>query len=168
MIKIIRFKKGYKSTLGKLYINKEFFCYTLEKEWLDNEKYISCIPEGKYSCKPYSSKKYPYVTQVTDVENRDKILIHKGNYHWDVKGCILIGNSFKEKITVKKGSTAVVYSSKKTLKEFFAKASRDFELEIIDNVNFKTKKKIVLPLGITRIIISVKLSILTMLNKFSK
>jgi len=134
MIKIVRFLKGHKAVLGKLYINDEFFCYTLEKEWLDNEKYISCIPPGKYSCKPYSSKKYPDVTQVTNVENRDKILIHAGNYHWDVKGCILLGSSFKEKVTVKKGDTAAVYSSRKTLKEFFAKVGRDFELEILSKI----------------------------------
>ena len=36
------------STIGKLYINGESFCDTLENPWLDNQRNISCIPEGQY------------------------------------------------------------------------------------------------------------------------
>lgn len=151
-VKIIRFKKGYKATLGELYINDEFFCFTLEREWLDNKRCVSCIPAGEYSCKPYSSPKikgvikYKNVTQVTNVPNRSKVLVHAGNYYLDTLGCILVGDSYKEKVKARGEDTAAVYKSKKTLKRFFDKVGREFELEIIDNINLKPKKKMAFPL----------------------
>lgn len=137
-VKIIRFTKGFKSVIGELYIDDKFFCYTLEREWLDNKRRVSCIPPGIYDCKPYSSEKYPSVTEITDVEGRDKILIHQGNFYWDIEGCILLGNSYKEDLKVKGKRTGAVYHSVKTLKRLFDKAGRSFKLEIIDNVNFDT------------------------------
>jgi len=145
-VKIIRFTNGYKATLGELYINDEFFCYTLEREWLDNQRRISCIPPGKYSCEPYSSKKYPSVTEITNVPHRDKILIHAGNYYWDIKGCILLGDRYVTLAIATEKRTGAVYNSKKTLNKFFDKVGREFELEIIDNINPKPKKKMALPL----------------------
>jgi len=167
-VKIIRFKKGFKSVLGKLYINDEFFCFTLEREWLDNKKNVSCIPAGNYDCKPYSSIKYSSVTQITDVENRTKILIHAGNYYSDIEGCILLGDRFDESETMINGAKnrLAVWNSKKTLKKFFDKVGREFELEIIDNINLKKKKMI--PLAITGAISLVKLFAPSIINKFKK
>ena len=162
-VKIKRFRNGYNSVLGKLYIDDEFFCFTLEREWLNNEKFISCIPTGKYNCKPYSSTKYPNVTEVTNVTNRDKILIHQGNYYSDIEGCILLGDRFDESeatISLEAKLRQAVYNSKKTLKIFFDKVGREFQLEITDNINLnsvvskmetatlatKTKNKMALPL----------------------
>lgn len=180
MIKIIRFKKGFKSTLGELYIDNKFFCFTLEREWLDNEKYISCIPAGKYSCKPYSSPKikgvikYKNVTEITNIPNRDKILVHAGNYYLDTLGCILVGDSYKEKVKARGEDTVAVYNSKTTLKRFFDKVGRDFELEIFDNINFKIKstnlsikpknKMIVFPLAVSL----VKLFAPSIINRFKR
>ena len=45
---IIRDTFTDKSTIGNLYINGERFCDTLENPWLDNQRNISCIPEGSY------------------------------------------------------------------------------------------------------------------------
>ena len=38
-----------KSTIGKLYLNGELMCDTLENPWLDNQRNISCIPDGQYN-----------------------------------------------------------------------------------------------------------------------
>ena len=37
------------STIGKLYLNGEWLCDTLENPYLDNQRNISCIPEGEYT-----------------------------------------------------------------------------------------------------------------------
>ena len=43
---IIRDTFTDKSTIGTLYINGEKFCDTLENPYLNNQRNISCIPEG--------------------------------------------------------------------------------------------------------------------------
>jgi len=95
-----RFSEGLKQTLGKLdvYNNNEFIfsCYTLELPDKNNASNISCIPKGKYNVKPYHSDKYPNVYQIMNVENRSHILIHQGNYHTDIKGCIIVGSETKD------------------------------------------------------------------------
>ena len=45
-ILIIRDEFTEKSTLGKLYLNGEFYGHTLELAWKDNEKNVSCVPKG--------------------------------------------------------------------------------------------------------------------------
>lgn len=84
-----------KSVLGKLYCNGEFIAHTLELAWKNNEKSISCIPQGDYDCKVRyrnESASYDYVHLIVqDVENRSYILFHRGNYPSDTKGCILTG-----------------------------------------------------------------------------
>jgi hypothetical protein len=85
-----------KSTIGKLYLNGEFYGHTLELPWKDNEKRISCIPKGVYEVKKRHTEesKYKYEhLHILDVENRELILLHIGNYPKNSKGCILLGNT---------------------------------------------------------------------------
>lgn len=87
-------------TLGKLYINDELFCYTLENPWLNNAKNISCIPAGDYELTPYKSFKFGdcYILEGETVskqrtnKQRFGVLIHAGNIEDDTHGCILVGN----------------------------------------------------------------------------
>ena len=70
--------------------------YTLELPWLQNQRNISCIPEGRYIIDTYSSERYPEAFKVRtpgarEVTDRSAILIHTGNYNKDTKGCILPG-----------------------------------------------------------------------------
>jgi hypothetical protein len=83
-------------TLGELWVNGTRLCYTLELPDLNNAQNKSCIPLGEYICAPYSSKKFPDVYEVTDVEGRSKILIHLGNDSSDTHGCILVGLTVDE------------------------------------------------------------------------
>ncbi len=68
---------------------------TLELPYLDNQKRISCIPEGVYDCTRIHSRKYGVCYLVENVPNRDDILIHIGNFATgnkvDTSGCILVG-----------------------------------------------------------------------------
>jgi|TARA_Y100000296_G_C5072384_1_gene205579 hypothetical protein len=84
-----------KSVMGKLYCNGEFIAHTLELPWKDNQKSVSCIPEGRYRCRvrlarESATRNYVHLL-VQDVENRSYILFHYGNYPSDSRGCILTG-----------------------------------------------------------------------------
>jgi len=85
-----------KSTIGKLYFDGEFYGHTLELPWKDNEKRVSCIPKGVYEVKKRHTEesKYKYEhLHILDVEDRELILMHIGNYPKNSKGCILLGNT---------------------------------------------------------------------------
>jgi len=85
------------STIGELFINGERMCDTLENPYINNERNISCIPEGEYKvrlrlARESASRDYLHLL-VQDVPNRDWILFHRGNSAKDTSGCILVGLS---------------------------------------------------------------------------
>lgn len=106
-----------KYTVGKLYINGEYFCDTLEdkdrnlfqgmsEEWLSKEKVYgeTAIPYGRYritlkeqSPKYSKTKQYDkckgYLPRLENVPAFSGILIHIGNYAKDTNGCILVGEN---------------------------------------------------------------------------
>ena len=90
------------STIGKLFINGESFCDTLENPYINNERNISCIPKGQYEVRlryPRESATRDYLhLLVQDVPNRDWILFHIGNTAKDTSGCILVGNGRKHDV----------------------------------------------------------------------
>lgn len=94
-----RFEESFHGTRGKLFVNNEFFCYSIEPPWRGNMPNRSCIPEGKYKCIWHKSPRYNWVYLLVDVKDRSHILIHSGNYGGDTeqgfrthtKGCILLG-----------------------------------------------------------------------------
>ena len=85
------------SVLGELFLNGERMCDTLENPWIDNQRNISCIPEGEYEVRirlPRESATRDYMhLLVKDVPDRDYILFHIGNRPSDTRGCILVGLS---------------------------------------------------------------------------
>ena len=92
---LIRDTFSKESTLGELFINGERICDTLENPWKDNQRNISCIPEGEYPvrlrlARESASRDYLHLL-VQEVPNRDWILFHRGNTAKDTSGCILVG-----------------------------------------------------------------------------
>ena len=84
-----------KSTIGNLYLNGEWLCDTLELPYLDNQRSISCIPEGQYkarlrTARESATRNYLHLL-VEDVRDRSYILVHIGNFPKDTRGCILVG-----------------------------------------------------------------------------
>lgn len=75
--------------------------YGLENPWLNNERSVSCIPEGIYAVgkrvspivQRISKGKYMEGWEVQNVPNRSFILFHAGNYVRNTDGCILTGSS---------------------------------------------------------------------------
>lgn len=101
---LVRFKQTDQATFGRLIDKYLEICCTIEPSWKDNFKdnpltkqnEASCIPEGRYLCQKYSSTDHQNVWQVTGVAGRDKVLIHNGNYSYQSKACILVGNKHTE------------------------------------------------------------------------
>lgn len=91
-------------TLGKLYINNEFFCDTIEDKYRDlsKEKKVygeTCIPFGTYKVIINMSPKYGrLMPRLLDVPHFEGILIHSGNTEQDSAGCIICGKRSGQKV----------------------------------------------------------------------
>lgn len=97
IVTIVREKSNETCTIGKLYIDGKFFCYTLEDAYHPEKiKHKTRIPSGSYKLElRYSPKFSPSYNHdmiwVKDVPGFEFILIHKGNDADDTSGCILVG-----------------------------------------------------------------------------
>ncbi len=97
-------------TNGTLTLNGHFVCFTIELPWKENQRSISCIPEGKYQLRARHSAKFNNHLQVLDVPNRAYILIHPANNAIkELRGCIApvnlltgIGNGINSKLALQK------------------------------------------------------------------
>jgi mannose-6-phosphate isomerase-like protein (cupin superfamily) len=109
--------KGEKYTIGRLEIDGEYFCDTIEdkdrgltQDMNSSEianikvKHQTAIPSGSYTITlKVQSPKYSqrsqynfckgYLPRLLDVPGFDGILIHIGNKHEDSSGCILVGEN---------------------------------------------------------------------------
>ena len=120
--------------LGKLSVLN---LHTIELNWRDNKRKVSCIPAGTYVCEFKASPKFGMCYHVLDVPERSAILIHAANFaglvslgqRADLEGCIAFGTSAGELY----GQPAVL-NSKSAIREFvrFLKKEK-FTLEVIDN-----------------------------------
>lgn len=133
-----RYHYDDKQTLGKLYLldSKSHIIedwHSLELPWLDNKKRISCIPEGVYKAHKHNSPKFGESFWLQDVPNRSEVLIHKGNYHTDILGCILIGKDLSD---INKDGYLDVTSSKKAIKELM-KLTKDVDGIIIEITSYE-------------------------------
>lgn len=93
-------------TIGRLFVNDELFCNTLEDKIRDIESEgkvygETAIPEGVYKVVfNYSPKFKRNMPRLLDVPHFEGILIHSGNTAKDSLGCILVGkNTQKGMIT---------------------------------------------------------------------
>lgn len=122
ILQLERMKKTEEFTLGNICLTQNLnkknnvlmncMIYTLELPFKNNEKDISCIPDGEYIVKKHKSPKFGDCLKVYDIDGisevkgRSDILIHKGNsvrdftdkdgFNWkkDSSGCILVGTSY--------------------------------------------------------------------------
>ncbi len=100
---LIRSSDDGKQTLGNLLVTKivaggvfatvyNHFA-TLEPSWQHNKQNLSCIPWGRYTLRKRESERHGKHFHVLDVQGREWVLIHKGNYRSKTTGCILVGFS---------------------------------------------------------------------------
>lgn len=92
-IRLIRRWFTDKSTVGELFINDEFLCFTLEDKIRDEKiKGQTAIPYGNYNVTiDFSNRFQRLMPHILDVPNFEGIRIHAGNTDRDTEGCILVG-----------------------------------------------------------------------------
>jgi hypothetical protein len=93
-LRLVRVSEHNGATCGVLVIDDSPEFVTLEDAWRDNERLISCIPQGRYKIKLHRSPKFGLTYQVMDVPQRSHILFHAGNTHKNTHGCILLGMQY--------------------------------------------------------------------------
>ena len=121
-ISIDRYAPEPKQTIGVFYLlgtNDSVIAKwdSLELPWLDNQRRVSCIPTGTYKARKHNSPKFGKSLWLQDVPNRSEILVHKGNYHFDILGCILIGRFLKD---INNDGLIDVIESGKAIKELLS------------------------------------------------
>lgn len=95
-LSLIRSVLTTKSTIGRLYVNGKFECYTLEDRVREGPKikHQTAIPAGRYRVRVGHSPRFGKpMPRIEDVPNFTGILIHTGNHAGHTSGCILVGKS---------------------------------------------------------------------------
>ena len=119
-IKVDRIYKGESYTIGKMYLNGEYFCDTLEDAIrpvkIPNE---TAIPAGTYKVEvTYSPRFKRNLPLLVDVPNYTGIRIHNGSNKDHTSGCILVGfNTAKGKLTNSRKTSDQLTEKLKSLSE---------------------------------------------------
>lgn len=93
-IKLYRVAGNNNGTFGAMVDEDIPFCLTVERQWLNNQSGISCIPDGVYTCQRGNFPKHGNTFEVMNVPGRTAILFHKGNIDDDSHGCIVVGEQY--------------------------------------------------------------------------
>lgn len=129
-LELKRIAKREDYTIGRLYVDGEYFCDTLEDKVRDLTRETkvygkTAIPEGTYEVTlrvqspRFSQKKQydfckGYLPRLLGVPSFEGVLIHGGNTAADTEGCILVGKN-----TVR----GMVTDSLATLKKLYGRLS---------------------------------------------
>lgn len=106
-IKVVREFFSNTETLGTMYINDKFFCYTLEdydrklkqsqdKDFIKANKIakLTAMPSGNYRVILSVSNRFKrLMPEVLNVKGFAGIRIHGGNTHENTEGCILVAKN---------------------------------------------------------------------------
>jgi hypothetical protein len=104
-------------TIGELFYNGKFFCYTLEDVVRAGEKVAgaTAIPTGTYTVTIERSPSLRMLTpRLHRVPGFEGVLIHAGNSAVDTRGCILVG-------LAKLPSNVKIYKSQEAFQALLAK-----------------------------------------------
>lgn len=102
-IKLTRIARRKDYTIGRMEIDNEYICDTLEPTWRDlahggrKQKGKTAIPEGRYALVVTKSPKFKkWLPLLLGVPGFDGVRIHSGNTPKDTQGCILVGQNRKK------------------------------------------------------------------------
>lgn len=99
-IRVERFKFSDVSTIGRLFLDQDLLCYTLEDCVRDHKiPGQTAIPEGTYELTTTFSNRFQRVMPLLmNVPNYEGVRIHCGNTDKDTEGCLLVGMRYGENV----------------------------------------------------------------------
>jgi len=128
------FNDGCRQTRGVFLVLDDqrllYSCFSLELPDKNNQKEVSRIPPGLYWCKKRYSLKFKNHFWLTDVPNREMILIHTLNTIKQTRGCIGVGEYFAN---IDDDDLLDVANSRKALDKILSLCPDAVQLEIIDS-----------------------------------
>lgn len=139
-VKIHRYSQDENQTLGSCIVLDEknqplFASVSLERGWRNNERGVSCIPQGFYDLVyEWSARFTKSLWEIKNVPNRSECKLHSANYWDDLEGCIALGATPKD---INSDGYIDIVKSTRTMSEFHS-VLKDFDkviLEIDGNVN---------------------------------
>lgn len=93
-----------------------FDCKTLELEWKNNSKNISCVPTGFFNIEFEHSPKFSRkLWELKGVPERSESKIHVANFYTQIQGCIAVGDLHTN---IDQDEFADVRNSSNTLQRF--------------------------------------------------
>lgn len=126
-ITVLRYMDDGETTLGLLFLEDKFFCYTLEDTFrLQKVKKETRIPSGTYKVDfnkhdtsltlKYRKTRpwFKYHLHINDVPNFSGVYIHSGSNHTHTEGCLLVASSIDAG-----NATLSVYHSRETYKKLY-------------------------------------------------
>lgn len=81
---------------GVLFHERDPICVTLERNWKNNQINESCVPEGEYLTERILWPLHGEVFRLLNTAPRTDVLIHKGNFITETKGCIILGSYYEK------------------------------------------------------------------------
>lgn len=128
---VLRFSSQHDDTLGLLFIDDAFQCFTLEDEKRSAKIFGETrIPEGRYKItlrdtggfhnrylSRYGRQFHKGMLWVRDVPGFEYILIHVGNDDDDTAGCLLVGQTAQ----TNKGKDGFIGASRPAYKNMYPK-----------------------------------------------
>ena len=88
---VIELQRLYRDTWtdGLIFIKGILMCRSIELRWANNERNVSCVPEGVYPVAIIQHPKFGECLQINGVKGRSGILVHVANdAQKELRGCI--------------------------------------------------------------------------------
>ena len=88
---VIELQRLYRDgwTDGEILIKGILLCRSIELRWANNERNVSCVPEGVYPVAIIQHPKFGECLQIDKVKGRSGILMHVANdAQKELRGCI--------------------------------------------------------------------------------
>jgi hypothetical protein len=128
----------YRVKAGQMLPTFELF-QSLERDWRDNQRAISAIPEGTYHCKRTWSPRFKQDLYILEsVPNRSGIRIHVANFYTQLNGCIALGLDWGQ---INSDNIPDLIMSRAAMDRFHSFTnSENFNLKIIDLWRHNSKK----------------------------